>query len=361
MKKIFGSLCLFGGFCISGGAYAQSLGYFETTPYYNNTTIIVNSPSEQAKEPAQQPKIIEKSQVKSPYLVAPSVEITTHSDVKPKNTPLKKSPEKKSPEKKAVAKPISSTHKLVDKKPANKKYHGTSANESDVPSRVILFCGTPAEPINKTTYPAAVASQATPNIVEDWHVPDVNGQKPIHDSVSIPANAKSKIAGGENIDVAKHKTTNFKQDWDELNRRPQTREEFATRGPIKAIYQDTKSAIANDVPQALADHLPWVDTNRKQENFESVLDRVSDNLQRASAADPEWAYPAQSEIRELAQKLDKLPSPPQYRDETVYKDYDPKHEDITTSTGYHKRPVWGGANASSAEQPQKPVALKNNN
>ena len=360
MKKIFGSLCLFGGFCVSGGAYAQSLGYFETTPYYNNTTIIVDSPTEQAKVPAQQPKIIEKlqekPQVKSPFLVAPSIEITTHSGVKPKDKSQRNVPEKKT-----AVKPITSTQKLVSKKPASKKYQGDSSTESDVPSRVILFCGTPAEPINKTPYTAVVTNQTTPNIIEDWHVTEGNDKKLIHDSVTIPANAKSKIVGGGIADVAKHKTTNFKQDWDELNRRPQTREEFATRGPIKAIYQDTKSAIANDVPQALADHLPWVDTNRKQENFESVLDRVSDNLQRASAADPEWAYPAQSEIRELAQKLDKLPSPPQYREETVYKEYDPRHEDITTSTGYHKRPVWGGASASSTEQPQKPIALKNNN
>ncbi len=355
MKKIFGSLCLFGGFCFTNGAYAQSLGYFETTPYYNNTTIVVNSPADQVKEPAPLPKVVEKPAIKSPYLIAPSVEITTHSDAKTKTLPKKAAQEKT-----ITLKPKAETSKVAHKMLAKENANAKQVYESGVPSRVILFCGTPAEPINKTAY-SSIMPQSNPIVVEDWHVAGDKASERKSDSVSIPENAKSNLAGNEIINGVKHKTTNFKQDWDELNRRPQTREEFATRGPIKAIYQDTKSAIANDVPQALADHLPWVDTNRKQENFESVLDRVADNLQRASAADPEWAYPAQNEIRELAQKLDKLPSPPQYRDETIYKNYDPKNDGITVLDGYHKRPVWGGASASNIEQPQKPIALKNNN
>lgn len=346
MKQIFGSLFLISGICAPIGAYAQSLGYFETTPYYNNTTIVVNSQGDVAKEPAPMPKIVEKTTVKSPYLVTPLIEVTTQS--KPKDKHI-------------AAKPIVTTNKVLAKPVAKKMSKTTVKNDTDVPSHVILFCGTPAEPIAKSASMPLMSAPQNVQVVEDWHPVNAVPQTVAHNVINIPSNAKNKVGGNGIIDDLKNKTSDYKKDWDEFNRRPQSREEYAVRGPIKAIYQDTKSAIANDVPQALADHLPWVDTNRKQENFESVLDRVADNLQRAKAADPEWAYAAQNEIRELAQKLDKLPAPPQYREETIYKNYDPTREEIAVYDDYHKRPVWNGANASGAEKPQKPVALKSNN
>ena len=175
-----------------------------------------------------------------------------------------------------------------------------------------------------------------------------------------PSSAKKQTYILEDIN---NKWEDINNKWKVLNQRPQTPEEYAVRGPLKAIYQDTKSAIAHDVPQALANSMPWVDTNRKQENFESVLDRVTDNLNRASAADPEWAYSAQGEIRELARKLDTLPNPPQYRSEMLYSNYDPKQDEVASDSNYVKRPVWPGANSSTSnknEKEEKPFSLKNN-
>ncbi len=131
------------------------------------------------------------------------------------------------------------------------------------------------------------------------------------------------------------------------------------RGPMKAIVQDSSRALRRDVPQALADALPWVDNARKQEPFESVLARVTDNLSRANASDPEWANPAQSEIRELATRLDRLSSPPQYRAE--YQELPIAHQasDVHTARPFYTRPIWPGARPVSEGQ-LRPVAIVSN-
>lgn len=129
------------------------------------------------------------------------------------------------------------------------------------------------------------------------------------------------------------------------------------RGPFKAIYEDTKTAIKRDVPQALADSLPWVDANRKQEPFENVLERVSDNLARANVTDPEWALPAQSEIRELAVKLDRLSNPPQIASDFNYAS---PNSMPNNTRAFRPRPVWPGAQASLNETQIRPATLTTN-
>ena len=128
------------------------------------------------------------------------------------------------------------------------------------------------------------------------------------------------------------------------------------RGPMTAIVQDSSRALRRDVPQAFADILPWVDNTRKQEPFESVLARVSDNLSRANSSDPEWANPAQSEIRELATRLDRLSSPPQYVAEYQAPVAASKSADIRASRPFYTRPIWPGAHPNSESQ-LRPIAI----
>lgn len=131
------------------------------------------------------------------------------------------------------------------------------------------------------------------------------------------------------------------------------------RGPMKAIVQDSSRALRRDVPQAIADTLPWVDSARKQEPFDNVLARVSDNLARANASDPEWAIPAQSEIRELATRLDRLSTPPQYVSEYQEPIIEQKPTDVRTARPFYARPIWPGARAASEGQ-IRPVAIVSN-
>jgi hypothetical protein len=82
------------------------------------------------------------------------------------------------------------------------------------------------------------------------------------------------------------------------------------RGPFRRIFEDTRTSVVRDVPEALADALPWVDKGQKAESFEGVLSRVASDLQAASARDPQWALGAQGNIRRLAKQLDTFPAPP---------------------------------------------------
>jgi hypothetical protein len=82
------------------------------------------------------------------------------------------------------------------------------------------------------------------------------------------------------------------------------------RRAVRRIFEDTRTSLTYDMPEALADALPWVDRDRKNEPFEDVLDRVANDLSRAAQSDPEWAWGAQREIRALSKKLDRFPEPP---------------------------------------------------
>ncbi len=131
-----------------------------------------------------------------------------------------------------------------------------------------------------------------------------------------------------------------------------TPEYMANRGPIKAIYQDTKTAIIHDAPQALANTLPWVDKDRKNQPTDVVLKNVSDKLARANAADPEWVKPARDQLFELSRKLETLPNAPQYKEE--YQEQQMPQD--PNSRAFKPRPVWPGSKI--AYEPQnRPITI----
>jgi hypothetical protein len=127
------------------------------------------------------------------------------------------------------------------------------------------------------------------------------------------------------------------------------------RGPFRRILQDTRRGITRDLPEALADALPWVDGDAKNEPFDEVLDRVSDELRRAAQSDPAWALPAQREIRDLSQRLSSLPAPPPLGQEV---------DDMSALDGlssvdnrpFRPRPIWPGASGRPEAQ-VRPVTL----
>jgi hypothetical protein len=110
-----------------------------------------------------------------------------------------------------------------------------------------------------------------------------------------------------------------------------------------------------DIPQALADAIPWVDRNRKDEPFNAVLARTADELSRAAAQDPEWALPAEDEIRELAQRLSLLTAPPPAQ--TAFIDESrPIRPGGPETRPFRSRPIWPGT--SGRPEPQsRPLAL----
>lgn len=133
---------------------------------------------------------------------------------------------------------------------------------------------------------------------------------------------------------------------------PQTNRRPLYRRPMQRILQDTGTSIVHDVPDALADALPWVDRDRKNEPFESVLQRVADDLNRASQSDPEWALGAQREIRRLSEKLDRFPSPPPLREERGEQASEEVPLDQMTANGrpFRPRPIWPGASGRPEAQ-----------
>jgi hypothetical protein len=128
-----------------------------------------------------------------------------------------------------------------------------------------------------------------------------------------------------------------------------------TRGPFRRIYEDTRTGIVRDIPQALADAIPWVDRNRKDEPFNAVLARTADELSRAAARDPEWALPAEDEIRELAQRLSLLTAPPPAQTASMDESR-PIRPGGPETRPFRPRPIWPGA--SGRPEPQsRPLAL----
>jgi hypothetical protein len=124
------------------------------------------------------------------------------------------------------------------------------------------------------------------------------------------------------------------------------------RRAMRRIFQDTKTSLTYDMPEALADALPWVDRDRKNEPFESVLARVADDLNRAAQSDPEWALGAQRQIRALSKQLDRFPEPPPLQP------LDPQLVDVGTTSGivdinnrpFRPRPIWPGASGRPEAQ-----------
>lgn len=121
------------------------------------------------------------------------------------------------------------------------------------------------------------------------------------------------------------------------------------RPPLRAIAQDTGTAIVRGLPEALADALPWVDRRRKDEPFDQVLARVADDLQRSSSGDPAWAFGAQREIRALARRLDSFSAPPPHQQDQTDS---VSANDIAQIDGrpFRPRPIWPGASGRPEAQ-----------
>lgn len=124
------------------------------------------------------------------------------------------------------------------------------------------------------------------------------------------------------------------------------------RSPLRRIVQDTGRALLHDVPEGIADALPWVGRDRKEAPFDEVLARVADDLSRASASDPAWASSVQREVRALSQQLDRLPAPPPLTSGAV--------ADFNNSTDFERpfrpRPIWPGSNGRPEPQ-MRPVTI----
>jgi hypothetical protein len=124
------------------------------------------------------------------------------------------------------------------------------------------------------------------------------------------------------------------------------------RRALSRIVQDSGRGLTYDLPEALADTLPWVDRDRKNEPFEAVLARVANDLNRASLADPEWARGAQREIHALSKRLDRLPEPPPLPVQQVGLDgalmLDP-FPNLETRP-FRPRPIWPGASGRPETQ-----------
>jgi hypothetical protein len=129
----------------------------------------------------------------------------------------------------------------------------------------------------------------------------------------------------------------------------------AYRGPLRRILQDTGRGIVRDIPEGVADALPWVDRDAKNEPFEAVLDRVASDLHRAAHQDPEWALGAQREIRSLSKRLDRFSEPPPLQEmadqgiaEQVFVE--------TNGRPFRPRPIWPGASGRPEAQ-VRPVTV----
>jgi hypothetical protein len=125
-------------------------------------------------------------------------------------------------------------------------------------------------------------------------------------------------------------------------------------GPFKRIWRDTKKSVVEDIPEALADALPWVDRGNKDEPIEQVLARVSADLSRASAKDPEWINPAESELRELSKRLSTLAEPPESGLTGSAAGNVPEQD--TANRPFRPRPIWPGA-SGRPEMQSRPTAL----
>jgi hypothetical protein len=127
------------------------------------------------------------------------------------------------------------------------------------------------------------------------------------------------------------------------------------RSPIRRIVQDTGRGLVRDLPEAVADALPWVDRDAKNEPFGDVLDRVADDLHRAALGDPAWALPAQREIRALSKRLDRLAEPPPLPQAAGDGQADAMLGG-SDDRPFRPRPIWPGASGRPEAQ-VRPVTL----
>jgi hypothetical protein len=135
-------------------------------------------------------------------------------------------------------------------------------------------------------------------------------------------------------------------------RMPQATGQRYHRRAMRRIFEDTRTSLTYDLPEGIADALPWVDRDRKNEPFDEVLARVADDLSRAAQSDPEWALPAQREIRQLSKKLDRFPAPPPLSEEDEGAAYGTPQTPEVALNGrpFRPRPIWPGASGRPEAQ-----------
>lgn len=250
--------------------------------------------------------------------------------------------------------PPPNTVPMMTSEPQLSHVNISQSHAAQTPAPVIMFRQTIIPPPREINY--AATTEATINEVALPKMP-----------VQMAANAQMPVVAHENPQISPPVPSrsiipqSIRNFYNDATRAPEQIGD-PTRGPIRAIVQDTRTAIIHDAPQALADILPWVDNTRKQEPFESVLARVSDNLERANASDPAWALPAQNEIRDLATRLDRLPAPPQYHAE-IYPQQQPVSANSPDSNPrpFHARPIWPGARPVSEQQIRPTTVISSGN
>jgi hypothetical protein len=140
-----------------------------------------------------------------------------------------------------------------------------------------------------------------------------------------------------------------------VNYAPASSAQRPYRPPLRRILQDTGRGIVRDIPEGIADALPWVDRDAKNEPFEAVLDRVASDLHRAAHQDPEWALGAQREIRSLSKKLDRFSEPPPLQEMA---DQGTTEQVFVETNGrpFRPRPIWPGASGRPEAQ-VRPVTV----
>lgn len=196
--------------------------------------------------------------------------------------------------------------------------------------------------------PSPISVESVPPLPTLTPQPEVSPQQPAWNPASMDdVVAPPAVASGREV-LAPRSEVDL----------PRSRARPYQRGAFRRIFQDTRSTLGYDMPEALADALPWVDRDRKQEPFETVLARVADDLSRASQSDPEWARGSGREIRNLAKRLDRLSEPPPLPVPTS----DPTSQPADFETGqpdarpFRPRPIWPGASGRPEAQ-VRPVTV----
>jgi hypothetical protein len=162
------------------------------------------------------------------------------------------------------------------------------------------FATRPYSAPTQVSTPSSVSAETVPPLPTLTPEPEAAPELPAWNPASMADVVAPPMVASRSEVIAPRPETNL----------PRSRARPYQRGAFRRIFQDTRSTLGYDVPEAMADALPWVDRDRKQEPFEAVLARVADDLSRASESDPEWARGSAHEIRNLAKRLDRLSEPP---------------------------------------------------
>ncbi len=300
---------------------AQSAASFATRPYLVSAQ---SAPTSQVK-------------------ADPQVEVTPQTKPKPSGRPLADaaSGTYQGPLPIVMFRAATPRAKAIPFKPLEKQHLEIRDNEPSRPEggHVPALSTSTAQPVtlvetDKPIVPLAIKSRRS----------DLNVSEVVRDRASL-----------DTINPALESSSNL-----ELNRDSQALaasgpKQQPNQAPLRRILRDTGKSLIRDLPEALADALPWVDKPAKGEPFEAVLDRVSDELQRANNSDPAWALPAQREIRALSKRLETLSAPPPDLEVTL-KSSTFSMVDGVDERPFRPRPIWPGASGRPEAQ-TRPVTV----